>query len=322
MIVNGRINLANGGSITNEASGSVDLSATNTNPTPIRAGAGGGSFLNQAIVTKSNPIAQNIDVVFVNAGTVRVNSGTLTATSFPSNSGTIDIAAGATFATNGQALINSSTGTIGGTGTLSVGGATLTNSGTLSPGASPGTLHIVGDLALTPSSMLAMEIDGTAPGEFDVIDVSGSATLAGALRVTLPGSLSRGVGDTFQAVNAAKAISGAFATVNVPTDMTLTPAYAASGVTLSIDALINRWRGTSGVWTQGSNWALGRAPRSRDDVVSTLASRRRSRCRTAPSRRRFDHCQRRDAGPAGSGEDRLRHASACVWWDGEQRRFA
>ena len=99
----------------------------------IFGGAGTNAFVNAGSFTKSGAGTGLILAAFSNRGTVNVDAGTLAVTSFPSNSGTIDIAAGATFSTSGQALVNSPAGKIGGTGTLSVGGATLTNAGILQP---------------------------------------------------------------------------------------------------------------------------------------------------------------------------------------------
>jgi len=80
--------------------------------------------------------------------------------------------AGATFVNAG--------GTLGGSGTL--GHVTVASGGTLSPGNSPGILSVNGDLTLNAGATTVMQIDGMTQGaEYDQIDVSGSATLAGTL---------------------------------------------------------------------------------------------------------------------------------------------
>jgi hypothetical protein len=72
-------------------------------------------------------------------------------------------------------------GTLAGTGTIK---ANVVGEGaTLSPGHSPGTLTIDGDLTLDPSSVLTMEIGGTDPGQFDQLNVLGSASLGGQLSI-------------------------------------------------------------------------------------------------------------------------------------------
>ncbi len=90
--------------------------------------------------------------------------------------------------------------------------------------------------------------------------------LGGALNVVLPGAYSGGVSDSFPLITAA-ATRGAFASISAPAYMTLVPHYGSPQLTLSIDAMTNRWNASSGLWTLGSNWALGRAPAAREDVV-------------------------------------------------------
>jgi autotransporter-associated beta strand protein len=70
-------------------------------------------------------------------------------------------------------------GTLGGTGT--VGAVTTTASGgTVAPGLSPGRFT-TGALALTPAAVLAIELNGAAPGAtYDQLDVRGTVSLGGA----------------------------------------------------------------------------------------------------------------------------------------------
>ena len=104
-------------------------------------------------------------------------------------------------------------GTLGGTGTI---GSPADNvnvnvlGGSLAPGgASPGTLTINGNFSQDASSTLAIEIGGNpASGLFDLLDVSGSASLAGMLDVSLFGSPSLSVGDAFTVLTAASVSGG------------------------------------------------------------------------------------------------------------------
>ena len=66
--------------------------------------------------------------------------------------------------------------TLGGSGTLP---STVVN-GTLSPGNSPGVLRINGNLTLGAGSTYIAEIQGAVS---DRIDVTGTASLAGTLRI-------------------------------------------------------------------------------------------------------------------------------------------
>ncbi|MGJ7511463.1 autotransporter-associated beta strand repeat-containing protein [Variovorax sp. GT1P44] len=107
---------------------------------------------------------------------------------------------GTTSVTNGALWINgvlgtdaatlnvANGGTLGGTGTF--GGNVTIADGTLAPGNSPGTLTIVGNLALAPSSVLAYEygqpnVVGGALNDLTV--VGGNLTLDGTLNVSASG---------------------------------------------------------------------------------------------------------------------------------------
>src|SRR6185295_2219610 len=97
--------------------------------------------------------------IYVNAGTLQLNS-------FPINAGTINIAGGATFATNNNDLTSS--GTIMGNGVLQLvnsgtTGKSLTNNGIVGPGASPGMLTISGDYVQGPGGTLNVEVAGMSP---------------------------------------------------------------------------------------------------------------------------------------------------------------
>jgi len=60
------------------------------------------------------------------------------------------------------------------------------NSGTFSPGASPGTLIVIGDFTSSPSSKLAIEINGMNQGvNCDLLTIQGDAIFDGVLDVTM-----------------------------------------------------------------------------------------------------------------------------------------
>ena len=63
----------------------------------------------------------------------------------------------------------------------------VSNGGSVGPGASPGELTIDGDYQQTADGELVIEIAGSAPGEFDVLNITGQADLAGTLRIELDG---------------------------------------------------------------------------------------------------------------------------------------
>lgn len=97
-------------------------------------------------------------------------------------------------------------GLLGGTGTV---GSTAV-AGTIAPGNSIGTLTVAGNLVLQPGSVTVMEVQG---GAADRINVSGTAALAGTLRL-VPIGTSFTFNTPFVLVNAAGGRTGAFDTVS------------------------------------------------------------------------------------------------------------
>jgi hypothetical protein len=84
----------------------------------------------------------------------------------------------------GGGAVNVASGTLGGGGT--VGGNVSNTGGTVGPGNSPGILTIDGNYTQSAGGTLALEIGGLVPGEeHDKLVVTGTATLAGTLDVSL-----------------------------------------------------------------------------------------------------------------------------------------
>jgi hypothetical protein len=75
-------------------------------------------------------------------------------------------------------------GTLRGAGLID--GSLTNDGGAVSPGASPGTLSVATTFTQT-SGTLEIEVEGDQPGEFDVLDVGGGATLAGQVALVGPG---------------------------------------------------------------------------------------------------------------------------------------
>jgi hypothetical protein len=132
-----------------------------------------------------------------------------------------------------------SSGLITGTGQLTVVGAALRGTGTVStdlrvesgavaPGFSPGTLTLGGNWTLDPSSVLSIEIFGTAAGQFDRLVVAGTTTLSGSLAVTLGSALPLGASVTIIDNQSSSPIVGGFGS-------TVAATYASDLYTFSID---------------------------------------------------------------------------------------
>ncbi|HUP94510.1 MAG TPA: filamentous hemagglutinin N-terminal domain-containing protein [Burkholderiales bacterium] len=270
--VTGAVNLAdttwnNAGTIDLSGSGSVVLSGGGGVATTLRNAAGGiindssasvapvttgattrlnKSFVNAGTFNKlaGSAASQTLDVPLTNSGTLDVQSGTLLASAFPINDGKVIIGAGATLATGGTALANAAGSTLQGNGTLDVGAATLTNSGTVAPGDTPGTLTIAGNFTQTAAGNLKIDIDGTAQGvTYDLLRVTGIASLGGIVDVTLAPGFVPAAGGTFDFMTYAANI-GDFGIVRTPAAAALQLAplatsYRATATTATTATSVN-----------------------------------------------------------------------------------
>ena len=192
------------------------------------------------------------------------------------NNGSITTALGTEFESQGAGILtNSTTGTIGGAGTIDTPAGGLTNDGTINAGTSPDILIIDGDLDLTTNSIINIEIEGTTPGAnpggHDQIQVTGTATLDGTLNVTLPGAFDPGGGDTFTMMTFASRV-GTFAVENPPAGKSMTVNYNAGDIVLS--NIVAGCGGTicwdgdiDNFWTTLGNWTDDlRIPDGTDNV--------------------------------------------------------
>lgn len=152
-------------------------------------------------------------------GLTKTGSGTLTLAAANGYTGPTTVAAGTLRAAN---LTGSATGvgdvfvesgaTLSGTGAVA-GGVTIATGGTLAPGDSPGILS-VGSVVLTPGAIFAVELaghGGVAGVGFDQLVVSGDASLAGLLSVSLVPGFVPTVGDSFEILNVGGTRAGTFA---------------------------------------------------------------------------------------------------------------
>ncbi|WP_432798304.1 beta strand repeat-containing protein [Poriferisphaera sp. WC338] len=149
----------------------------------------------------------------VTAGTLIIN-GTMA-------SGNVNVASGATLS-----------------GVMNFAGNFI-NSGTVSPGNSPGTMIVGGNLTLNSTSIYDMEIASTAgPGTGnDFIDVTGTAAIDGTLNVIGLGGYSATDGDTFTILDADGGVSGTFATIlDDIAGFEATATYNANDITVTLNA--------------------------------------------------------------------------------------
>ncbi len=110
-----------------------------------------------------------------------------------------------------QQLVVAENGMLAGSGEIK--GASLID-GTLAPGLSAGNLSFQGLLSFSPTSMLAIELGGTATSEFDRITVLGDVQLDGLLSVDLINGFPLHDGDEFLIMDLTGDLTGQFFGLN------------------------------------------------------------------------------------------------------------
>ncbi len=267
------LELNNGATFNNEATGLFDIQTDAgvrhiDGAAPVFSNAG---ILRKSVSFGTSIIGNPITLTNAPSGLIDVQSGTLQISNgMPDNDGTINVAVGATFSTNGAALTNSATGTIGGTGEVDLGGATLTNNGTLQPGMSgTGVLAITGNLTQGAGGQIDIDLTGTSAEEIDRVAITGVANLAGTLNVQHVDGFNP-PSDSSYTILTYGARTGDFDTKDFP------PGYGtfynaspnAVDYVLSLGAVVNAWAAPgSGLWQTGANWTLGHAPTSGEDAL-------------------------------------------------------
>ena len=117
--------------------------------------------------------------------------------------------------------------TLGGSGTIT---GTVITSGTTNPGNTLGTLHVNGNYAQTGGAV-NIELGGNTLGvDYDQLAVDGTATLGGALNVSLVNGYNP-ISDQFVILQGG-VINGRFASVTLPPNFTIT--YEANRVLVTI----------------------------------------------------------------------------------------
>ena len=96
--------------------------------------------------------------------------------------------------------------TLAGTGTIN--GNVINGHGTVSPGHAPAILTINGTYTQTQYATLMIQIAGTSPGQFSVLDVTGNANLNAFLDPVLLNGYVSAIGDYFTFLNYASLTGG------------------------------------------------------------------------------------------------------------------
>ncbi len=184
--VGGSISYEGGGNFTNSSTGV--LSATGSGSTISLT----GNLTNSGAVNIGTGASLNLhDSLNQNAGSFIAN-------------GTVNIDSGHS--------LNLTGGILGGGGTIN--GTVANTGGTVGPGNSPGKLTINGNYAQGSTGILSIDLGGYGQGTtYDWLDVTGNASLNGALDIDLYGGFTPHLGDTFTFLTAASR-NGSFNGIN------------------------------------------------------------------------------------------------------------
>jgi uncharacterized repeat protein (TIGR01451 family) len=173
---------------------------------------GTGTLENNGTFSRAVADSPMVSPLFKNAGTANFAAGNIAFNGGYQQSGGATALLGGTFSSTAPIQING--GLLKGNGVI--GGSVAVNNATVSPGLSPGAITISGNYSQSPSSVLNIELGGTAPGTgYDQLIVTGSATLAGTVNVTLINGFTLSSGDVFDAVTYVSH-SGTFSPENLP----------------------------------------------------------------------------------------------------------
>jgi hypothetical protein len=204
--------------------GTIQNTPTFNNFGTLRKSAGIGTF--------------RIGTIFNNSGTLDLLIGTTSIYQFTQSAGVTNLDGGnlsnAGFGTpfifNGGTLIGSGTVT----------GQTINNGAIFGPGHSPGKITIAGNFTQNSGGELDIEVAGiTTPGvDYDLLEITGNATLGGAFRVTDINGFQPTGTDTIMPLTA-NSISGTFDSTNTqvtygPTSITAAALPAPSPLLLNI----------------------------------------------------------------------------------------
>ena len=184
--------------------GDIDIVSSISNQTGEIRSMSGDIFLNGVVENQMGeirsetgdiflrgPVSNEFGVIRSENGVVEVTGGPITGGAIGCNSSDEIIIFGGrlenvTFDGSVQVLGGASLdgvtffGRISGAGFLE---GNFINHGVIAPGFSPGTLNFAGDVTLAETSILEMEVFGSQPGQFDVLNVLGNLELGGSVEI-------------------------------------------------------------------------------------------------------------------------------------------
>ncbi|MBI4938620.1 MAG: PEP-CTERM sorting domain-containing protein [Nitrosomonadales bacterium] len=198
--------------------GTYDLSGGSLSARYEVIGSSGTGAFNQTGGTHTVTGTMTLAAISGSTGTYNLTGGALTVNGGIANNagGSFFAGAGTTTTVGGTGFVNH--GLLGGGGTIA---GNVTSDGAVGPGSSPGTFSITGDYTQLALGSLSVEIGGMVAGsQYDVLNVSGTATLDGLLNVVLfdmgSGLFAPHAGDTFDILTAS-IITGSFSSLSFAT---------------------------------------------------------------------------------------------------------
>ena len=209
------------------------------------AGGALSRFDNVGSFTKTSAFVTDIGngLVLNNTGSIKVNAGTLRISQAFNNQGQLNVATGAELASTVVDFANA--GTLAGDGTVRTVGSffSLSNTGTLAAGGlnDAGTLSLVGGLTQETSGIFLVDLGSTAAGGFDLLTISGAASLAGTLAVNLLDGAHFNVGDSFTVMTWSQRLNNSqFANLDLTQagGYGFATEYGANGLTLRVTTAV------------------------------------------------------------------------------------
>ncbi len=207
------LNIGSGGVLVNQGLGHIILE-------------GGGTRIINGTVANQGNLSAATNITLGTAGSAHTNSGILT------------LLGNSTATIIGASFINQAGGVLAGNGTFKASTTGIINEGSVAPGQSPGLLAITGDYTQATGGSLNIEIGGLVAGtEFDRLTVSGTASLAGILNVSLLGGFDPAIGSNFDFLLAGNVL-GSFDQVLLPSlsGKTFDISYASNLASLTVIA--------------------------------------------------------------------------------------
>ena len=218
--INGSDNLVEGNEIGTNAAGTAAL-ANGGNGVTIDNG-GSGNTIGGATTTAANLISGNTGYgIQVDGATT---TGNIVANNWvgtgPGGSGSLPNASGALEITNGAVVM-----------ALGAFTGNVVNQGILGFWNAPSIMTITGNYTQSSAGTLDVDLGGTSLSQYDQLQVSGTATLAGTLAVDLIDGFSISPLEEFQVLTYGT-VSGTFTTNNYPSGGTLYPGYGPTSLFL------------------------------------------------------------------------------------------